>query len=618
MALEESPALKAAKVALERGDRSSAETILEQGVRPGSEDTDGVAMLGVLRFQSQKLKEAEDCFTSILDRRPILANTWIAKIRMARRDFAGALEHLQRIVRLGRERPDVYNLIGLCRLELKDGHEAVRAFRKALGLGWTDPQGHYHLGLALALGGINREAFEAFKMACKVSPGLIPAYVHLAVQMQALLNWSEGIPVLERGVALNPESGTLAAALASSYGRTGRASEAEPLFRRALKLDPATYSTYAAWLQEEGRFEESTRVYAEAIRRNSRQGRAYYGLVTANRFELDGRPLTDLLEVGAPDPEDFQERMFWNYARGRAWENAQRYDLSMEGYDEANRIAFGLYNAHRGWDSTAIDRHVSLARELYKGADLFETPFVACSSDAPIFIVGMIRSGTTLLDQILSTHPRIASAGEHPFWYFNGRKTETRLAESGVHVDELRQIGEDYLASLEKAAGTAGRVIDKLPTNYQLIGLLNRILPKARFVHLRRSPLDTCLSIYTTYLGGSVNYAYSQDNIVGAYQDYLRLMEFWRLVLPPGRMIEVDYESLVRDREPVLRELVGFLGLEWSDAMLHHEKNTGRVHTPSLFASRQAVSNRSVERWKRFEPWLGGLLKLKGLQHPPP
>jgi hypothetical protein len=141
--------------------------------------------------------------------------------------------------------------------------------------------------------------------------------------------------------------------------------------------------------------------------------------------------------------------------------------------------------------------------------------------------------------------------------------------------------------------------------------------PNAKFIHIRRSPLDTCLSIYTTFLGNGTQFAYNQENIVSYYQAYLRIMEFWRSVLPPGRMMEIDYEELVTDKEAVLRQLLPFIGLGWSDSVLSHEQNRGQVSTPSLWTARQPVNAASVERWRRYEPWLGALLKLRDVKHPP-
>jgi hypothetical protein len=144
------------------------------------------------------------------------------------------------------------------------------------------------------------------------------------------------------------------------------------------------------------------------------------------------------------------------------------------------------------------------------------------------------------------------------------------------------------------------------------------VFPKATFIHIRRNPLDTCLSIYTTFLGRGTQFAYNQANIVSYYQEYLRTMDHWRSVIPAGQMIEIDYEDLVTNKEIVLRELLEFCGLDWDDACISHERSRAHVSTPSLWAARQPVNAASVDRWRKYEPWLGGLLELRDLAHPRP
>jgi hypothetical protein len=139
------------------------------------------------------------------------------------------------------------------------------------------------------------------------------------------------------------------------------------------------------------------------------------------------------------------------------------------------------------------------------------------------------------------------------------------------------------------------------------------VFPKAKFIHLRRHPIDTCLSIYTTFLGSGTQFAYNKENIVAYYRTYRRTMEHWRSVIPADQMIEIDYEELVTNKEAVLRELLPFCGLEWNDSVLSHEQNVSQVSTPSLWTARQPVNANSVERWRRYEPWLGKLLELQDL-----
>jgi hypothetical protein len=310
--------------------------------------------------------------------------------------------------------------------------------------------------------------------------------------------------------------------------------------------------------------------------------------------------------------------MFLYYALAKTFDQARTYELAMHNYDLANAAAYELYNSHITQDDAAIDAEHSTLVELYSSERMAELRRHGSDSAIPIFIVGMIRTGTTLLDQILSSHPAVKSAGEQPFWQVSSGRVNRRWILTGGNAADIQELERDYLKVLKDATGLATRVTDKMPTNFSHMGLMSVVFPKAKFIHLRRNPMDTCLSIYTTFLGSGTQFAYRQENIVTYYREYLRTMRHWRSVIPAGQMIEVNYEELVTEKERVLREVLSFCGLEWDAAVLSHERNPSQVSTPSLWAARQPVNAASVERWRRYEPWLGGLLELKDLTHPDP
>jgi hypothetical protein len=214
-------------------------------------------------------------------------------------------------------------------------------------------------------------------------------------------------------------------------------------------------------------------------------------------------------------------------------------------------------------------------------------------SEVPVFIVGMIRSGTTLLDSLLSQHPEIGSAGELKFWEFES----TRPLRSD---EDLRQRAVRFLDGL-KLVGAHARVIDKYPLNYRHIGLIHAALPQARFIHLRRDREDTCLSIYTTEFGAAApRFAFRTENISHAYDSYLRLMDHWRHVLPGANLCEADYESIVREPSAAMRRIVEFLRLPWSDGLGESRDTSAEILTPSRWQVRQPVYRSSIGRASRY------------------
>jgi hypothetical protein len=220
----------------------------------------------------------------------------------------------------------------------------------------------------------------------------------------------------------------------------------------------------------------------------------------------------------------------------------------------------------------------------------------------------MPRSGTTLVEQIVSSHRDVAAGGELGFWEQRSTIREAAIAD-GITPQTAEEMASAYRAALREISPDGRSVTDKLPTNFLALGLVRLAVPDAAIIHCRRHPLDTCISIYSKRLPGSF-YSRDRASLVFYYRQYQRLMAHWRAVLPPEKFLEVDYEALVADREAQTRRLIAFLGLDWDEACLAPERNPSLVRTASMWQVRQPVYSSSVGRWRRYEPWLGELRAL--------
>jgi hypothetical protein len=232
-----------------------------------------------------------------------------------------------------------------------------------------------------------------------------------------------------------------------------------------------------------------------------------------------------------------------------------------------------------------------------------------------VFIVGMPRSGSTLVEQILSSHPAVAAGGELSFWVDRLRGWGVS-GVSSLDAGILFKAAKDYRAELRRIGPEALRVIDKRLWNFELLWLIRLALPGAPIIHCRRNPVDTCLSIFFANFSAREGYAWDRGDLAFFYRQYERLMDHWRLALPPGRFTEVEYEALIADREAETRRLIAFCGLDWDDACLLPERNGRVVKTASLWQVRQPVYPTSVGRWRRYEPWLGELRELMPAAEP--
>jgi hypothetical protein len=221
----------------------------------------------------------------------------------------------------------------------------------------------------------------------------------------------------------------------------------------------------------------------------------------------------------------------------------------------------------------------------------------------------MPRSGTTLVEQIVSSHPEAGACGELHFWNQHGAAWH----RSGVAVNEtafLVKAAADYLGVLRAIAPKAARVTDKMPFNFLWAGLIHMAFPRATIIHCRRAAVATALSIHQTHFHPGLTFPTGGIELVAYFRSYQRIIDHWRSVLPADRFIEVDYEDLTRAPEPVIRRIIAACGLSWHDACLRPECNPRAVNTPSKWQARQPIFRTSVGRWRRYEPWLGPLRAL--------
>ena len=237
----------------------------------------------------------------------------------------------------------------------------------------------------------------------------------------------------------------------------------------------------------------------------------------------------------------------------------------------------------------------------------------ASDSIRPVFIVGLPRSGTSLVEQIIASHPGVFGAGELNFWGIQAKNLENVKIGKNVSGTMLREMACKYLDHLSSFNGSAARVVDKMPGNFAHLGLIHSVFPNARIIHIRRNPIDTCLSIYTQKFSASHNYANDLADLAHYYREYHRLMRHWSAVLPPDVIMDLPYEALLEDQEGWSRKLIDFLGLDWDECCLDYQKTERRVATASKWQVRQKIYKTSVERWRNYEKFLGPLLELKDL-----
>jgi len=520
---------------------------------------------------------------------------------------------------------------------------AVAALRQATDLDTGSAEAHHALGQALLHDGRFAEAVDSLRLATVLNDRLATAHHDLAAALDALGRSHEAIAACRRAIELAPhipenhrtlgellESAGDAGAAAQSFLRAASAahdttagrldnvkaqllqdnlSEAEACLREAIALDRRSdelHKVLGEVLAKEGRFAEAIEACDRAVELNPLQVPAFLTAVRAGKCSGADRPrLTRMLSALHHPSITDAHRVYLHFAIGKFLDDVGEYRDAMRHFDKAN----GIRGRSRRFDPAALSEVITRLIKRYT-ADFFAANHAfGLHDETPLFIVGMPRSGTTLVEQIVSSHPGIAAGEELFFW---SRRTGSRgIAEAtSLTAESGRAMAAEYVAELRQISPGAARVTDKQTFNFQQLGLIHLLLPNARIIHCRRHPIDTCLSMYCTYFKGQIPFVASRSDLAFAYRQYMRIMDHWRAVLPRDRLLEIDYEALVADRVELTRKLIAFTGLDWNDACLQPERNARTVTTASLWQARQPVFKTSVERWRRYEPWLGELRQL--------
>ncbi len=352
---------------------------------------------------------------------------------------------------------------------------------------------------------------------------------------------------------------------------------------------------------DRGRFAEAQDLFLRAISVAPEFVPAYGSIAAHRRMtSADGAWLKGAESLLAK-PLPLSEEIHLRYALGKYFDDVGEYDRAFESYRQANELSKRLGS---GYDRGRLTELVERIMTRCDGAFVRAERPGACDSQRPVFIIGMPRSGTSLTEQILASHPAVYGAGEVRFW-------DRTFAQLGpADASALARLAGEYLAKLGAQAGESLRVTDKMPANFLYAGLIHAALPRARIIHMQRNPLDTCLSVYFQNFFNVSPYANDLDSLAHYYGEYLRIMAHWRGVLPAATLLEVPYEALVADTERWTRRMLEFIELPFDARCLEFHQTERVIITASKWQVRQKISTASAGRWRHYEKYLGPLAHL--------
>jgi tetratricopeptide (TPR) repeat protein len=504
--------------------------------------------------------------------------------------------------------PMIQHDLGLACLEVGRIPDAIAALQRAVAINPHYADAYFRLGIALEKLGNIGGAITAYDGATKLLPSLAEAWFRAGALVFTLGHRDEAIGCFRRAAATAGKT---------SYGRLGktralliedRNQEAEQVLREALVADPENamaYDLLGSLLSDLGRFDEARACFERAIAIAPLLAGSYYDLVRCRRVTSDNGLLQQMEAAMATPGLEEAQRLRLHLAIGKAADDLGDYALAMHHFDAADGVRRGFGS----FDSTAFSLEIDRLIARCTPEWIAQAPELGRGDATPVLIIGMPRSGTTLVEQIISMHPEVGAGDELNFWNERGAVWH-RSGAAGNETPFLAKAASDYLRVLRAIAPAAARVTDKMPFNFLWAGLIHVAYPRAIIIHCRRAPVDTALSIHQTFFHPTLAFPTGGAELVAYFRSYQRLIEHWRSVLPADRFIEVDYEDLTRAPEPVIRRIIAACGLAWDDACLRPESNTRAVKTPSKWQTRQPIYRTSVARWQRYEPWLGPLRAL--------
>ena len=455
----------------------------------------------------------------------------------------------------------------------------------------------------------------------ELAPSFTAARHNYAIVLHRNNKPVESLAQLDILLAAEPRSPSFRNLRAVVLARVGEFDEAIRLYEQLLReypLQPKVWLSYGHALKTAGRQDDSIGAYRKSIELEPRLGEAYWSLANLKTFRFTTDDVSAMDAQLARDDLSVEDRFHFHFALGKAAEDSKQYGESFPHYAEGNRLRKQVVP----YDSSAITENVRRARELFTAGFFAARAGQGCAAPDPIFVVGLPRSGSTLVEQILSSHSAIEGTMELPdvisiVKELSGRTRRSEVSKypealASLAADELRSLGERYLEQTRVQRRTgAPYFIDKLPNNWAHVGLIHLMLPNARIIDTRRHPLSCCFSNFKQHFARGQNFTYSLDDLGRYYADYVTLMAHFDAVLP-GRIHRVIYERMVDDTEQEVRRLLDYCGLPFEDACLRFYENERAVRTASSEQVRQPIFRDGVDQWRNYEPWLEPLRAALG------
>jgi len=579
--------------------------------------------LGIVWYDRGELKNAERCQQKALSIHPslIAALNNLGSINRDRKDLDAAEQYYRQALKIAPHYFESMSNLGAVLTEKEQPEEGLQLVRQALGINPDYADAHHNIALTWLVLEQEDKAAEHFNRELELRPQHHAPYQGLAQLHLIRRELDEANAMAEKALQLAPEKAALHALHGDILGQRGYPEQAEAAYHRALELEPeleAAFLGLGHLLMETGKMELAKDCFRHALSGNPDSIGAQLSLVQASKVKAGDPGMQALIEASQDMGSMLEQKaMGLHFALGKCHDDIGEYDQAFEHFSRGCQ----LQRKRIAYSTDANMQYVERIASLFSADNINKLRGNGCSSRLPVFVLGMPRSGTTLTEQIIASHSQAHGAGELPD-LLNLANNPGGLPEQGsefpqcmegITQAELKILGQRYIDGLRSRNTSAARITDKMPANFFCLGLIHLMLPNAKIIHVRRNPVDTCLSNFTKLFAHKAQpQSYSLKEIGLYYRNYARLMDHWRSVLPAGSFYEISYEELVADYEPQARALLQYCGLEWEDTCMEFHKTERTIKTASITQVRQPIYQTSVERWRRYEKHLQPLIDALG------
>lgn len=471
----------------------------------------------------------------------------------------------------------------------------------------------YYARLGALLDGIGETeaAIGHYQRLLARQPELADAHFNLALLYKKIKRYDDAISSYESAISHGINNVQEAYSnLGVLYAELRQKDKALQMYNRALEIDPGyipALFNLAGLHEESGERQKATELFNQIQSLNPDHWESLSRLVHMKKVSNDDQNLIETLQqVTADQSKDLLARESLYFALGKAMDDLGQYEQAFAAYRDGNELG---RQRHPPYDKRLVEQFFDQLIQ-YFGSESITWKQTALTAE-PIFICGMFRSGSTLIEQVLGSHPDVTAGGELEYipWLVSRRLSPFPEALQKISTEEFETMANEYLSKLNNLFPDAKMVTDKKPDNFLLLGLIRMLFPAARIIYTRRNPLDNCLSVYFQQLGGNLNYANDLENTAHYYRQHARLMDHWQNCFKEN-IFTVDYDEFVKTPELILRPLLAFLGLEWDDRCLEFYRSESLAQTASVWQVREELHTKSSGRWRNYTPYIQGIQSL--------